>query len=437
MEEKLSENDDKIKFEEPINLDKNFSLKTNPFKRIPLITCTKMNKYFLFPFIAAFFISIREIMINSIIYYNQDINFNLVMMITVNSFFFIVGIIYFIIDYKGYRERQKTKSAIKKDSKRKIAVKEISRLKLFFILLLMALIFPPYILISFFSITHVVIEKRQYIIFMIVFLNKILLKKQFLRHHIFSLIISFIGFLILSTLTILRIPSEDIKFNIYSFFGSMLYTLTFGLVEFLHKKYEIEIYFIYIILGFFGLIFSFLIFIIYSEIKNGDLSYLDEEALYFFKHKIENKYYIFYSILVLIGIGAEFFAALTIHYFTFVHFFISSFIAVIIGYIENNIEMKKDKDYDFITHLIVYAVELFGLLVYNEIIVINKWGLNINTVKGINEREKEEVDTLQNIEQFNKNKDRKEKYDIEDYYVDDNEDSWEIYDYKIEMGKKL
>ena len=48
MEEKLSENDDKIKFEEPINLDKNFSLKTNPFKRIPLITCTKMNKYFLF-----------------------------------------------------------------------------------------------------------------------------------------------------------------------------------------------------------------------------------------------------------------------------------------------------------------------------------------------------------------------------------------------------
>ena len=179
-----------------------------------------------------------------------------------------------------------------------------------------------------------------------------------------------------------------------------------------------------------------IVFIIYSEIKNGDLSYLDE-ALYFFKHKIENKYYIFYSILVLIGIGAEFFAALTIHYFTFVHFFISSFIAVIIMYIENNIEMKKDKDYDFITHLIVYAVELFGLLVYNEIIVINKWGLNINTVKGINEREKEEVDTLQNIEKVNKNKDRKEEYDIEDYYVDDNEDSWEIYDYKIEMGKKF
>ena len=306
-----------------------------------------------------------------------------------------MGFIYFIIDYKGFRERQKTKSLIKKDSKRKIIIKEINKIELFLIILLMSLIFPPYIITSFFPIDHVIMEKRQCIIFMIVFMNKILLKKQFLKHHIFSLIIAFIGFLIILSLTILKISSEDIKFNIYSFFCSLFYSITFALLEFLNKKYEIEVYILYIMLGFFSLIFSFLIFIIYSEIKYGDLSYLDEDALYFFKHKIENKYYILFIIMNLIEIVGDLFTALTIQYFTFIHFFISSFIAVIIVYIEKNIEMKKDKDYDFFTHLIVFIVDLFALLVYNEIIVINKWGLNVNTVKGINNREKEEVNTIQ------------------------------------------
>ena len=99
--------------------------------------------------------------------------------------------------------------------------------------------------------------------------------------------------------------------------------------------------------------------------------------------------------------------------------------------------MKKDKDYDFFTHLIVSIVDLFALLVYNEIIVTNKWGLNVNTVKGINDREKEEVNTLQNIEKINRNKDEKERYEIEDYYFDDNEDSREDNSYKIELEEKL
>ena len=187
----------------------------------------------------------------------------------------------------------------------------------------MSLMFAPYLFTLLLSVTHVVIEKRQYILFMIVFMNKIFLKKQFLKHHIFSLIIAFIGFLILFILTILRIPSKDIKSNIYSFFGSLSHSITYGLLEFLHKKYDIEIYFIYIVIGFFGLIFSFLILIIYSEIKYGDLSYLDD-ALYFFKHKIENKYYIFYSLFYLLGIAAELSGALTIHYFSLVQLFISS-----------------------------------------------------------------------------------------------------------------
>ena len=204
----------------------------------------------------------------------------------------------------------------------------------------------------------------------------------------------------------------------------------------MHKKYDIEIYFIYIVIGFFGLIFSFLILIIYSEIKYGDLSYLDD-ALYFFKHKIENKYYIFYSLFYLLGIAAELSGALTIHYFSLVQLFISSLIAVIIVYIEKNIEIKRDKEYAFITHLIVFIVELFALLIYNEIIVINKWGLSKNTVKGINEREKEEANTLKNIEKMNKNKDENERYYIDDYYFDVNKDTCEEINYNIEMGEKF
>ena len=86
-------------------------------KNQKLITCTKMNKYFLFPFISAFVITVRYIMMNNIIYYNDDINFHLVHMINMDCFMFLGGLIYFIIDLPQYKENQITKIIMKNKEK--------------------------------------------------------------------------------------------------------------------------------------------------------------------------------------------------------------------------------------------------------------------------------------------------------------------------------
>ena len=56
---------------------------------------------------------------------------------------------------------------------------------------------------------HIVLEKRQNTVFFIVLFNKLLLKKQILRHQVFSLIIIFIGFISLNSFLFFEIPSED------------------------------------------------------------------------------------------------------------------------------------------------------------------------------------------------------------------------------------
>ena len=87
MNDKLTSNKEQIKlpmafsFNEPNNIPLIDNKKE-------LITCSKMNKYFLFPFITAFVITVRYIMMNNIIYYNDDIHFHLVHMLNMDCFMF-------------------------------------------------------------------------------------------------------------------------------------------------------------------------------------------------------------------------------------------------------------------------------------------------------------------------------------------------------------
>ena len=154
---------------------------------------------------------------NNIIYYNDDINFHLVHMINMNCFMFLGGLIYFLIDFPQYKELKLTKEMIKNNEKRENYIKninnpedkEISKIKLFFIVLLMAFSFGFYMFTVPYISNHIVLEKRQNTVFFIVLFNKLLLKKQILRHQVFSLIIIFIGFISLNSFLFFEIPSED------------------------------------------------------------------------------------------------------------------------------------------------------------------------------------------------------------------------------------
>ena len=266
---------------------------------------------------------------------------------------------------------------------------------------------------------HIVLEKRQNTVFFIVLFNKLLLKKQILRHQVFSLIIIFIGFISLNSFIFFEIPSEDKWINVVSFIASFFYSIIYSFLEYLHKKYEIKIYFIYFVVSIFSLIFSFSAYIIYSRIKYGDFSYF-KDALYFFRHRIETKYYIMYTFFVISGIATEIFVSYSIYYFSLTHFFIASFISPILLFIEKNINREKDKNHIIIVSIIVFIIELFAILIYNEIIVLNFCELNKHTIKGINDREKFEQKLTEKTEKMMREKEKtKNRVNLSGgYYVD-------------------
>ena len=425
MNDKLTSNKEQIKlpmafsFNEPNNI---------PVidKKQKLITCTKMNKYFLFPFITAFVITVRYIMMNNIIYYNDDIHFHLVHMINMDCFMFLGGLIYFLIDLPQYKENQMTKIIMKKKKKRKNKIndidstddKNINKIKLFFLFLLMSLSYSYYIFTVPYVSNHIILERRQNIVFFIVLLNKILQKKKILRHHIFSLIIILIGSLVLNTFLLFEIPSKDTWINVVSFIAAFFCSIIYSLLDYLHKIYDIPIYFIYFPISIFSLIFSNLAYISYSEIKYGDLSYF-KDALYFFRHKIETKYYIMYIFFVLTGIATEIFIAYTIYYFSLNHFFTASYISPILLFIEKNINRDKDKNHIIIISIIVFIIEFIAILIYNEIIVLNICDLNAYTVKGINDREKLDRLLTEKTEKTIREKKKTKRFNLSGgYYVD-------------------
>ena len=91
---------------------------------------------------------------------------------------------------------------------------------------------------------------------------------------------------------------------------------------------------------------------------------------------------------------------LTIFYYSPCHTFISEFIADIITIILETIN-KEDEFYSSTKNIIAFSVCYFivfcFILVFNEIIILNFWGLDYNTVKRIQQREIIDMDSMKMI----------------------------------------
>ena len=201
-------------------------------------------------------------------------------MININNFLILAGIIYFIIDFKQFMERRKTLKILEKDIRRKKDIKKINKSYVLFILFIMGFSFAIYIYTVSNSVDHVILEKRQYTLFLIVFLSRLILKIKIYKHQRLSLLIAFVGFFLLSIFKIKEIPKEDIIKNIICFVGAIFYAIHYTYLKYLEIKYELPIYISYIFTGMFSLITSFIAITIVSKCSRGNFDLL-EEALFF------------------------------------------------------------------------------------------------------------------------------------------------------------
>ena len=249
------------------------------------------------------------------------------------------------------------------------------------------------------------IEKKFGFIILIPFLTALILKKKLYRHHVVSLIITFIGCfcIFLGQLVNVEDPLEENKiYHLVHLFFSSTFTVSLVLTKHLMVKYFIFPFQFLFLDGVFCLINSVLsIFIlgIYFAIIGEDnyFNYISLNFKYLFLFK--GLSLLLYLVSIIFSFLYYVFNILSLFYFSpYINVLtdlISPFLLTNALKISNVIQYKigkKDKfeiDYSYESMFLTffgYLIVYFGSLLLNEVVIFNCFGLNEGTFEDISDR---------------------------------------------------
>ena len=263
-----------------------------------------------------------------------------------------------------------------------------------------------------FSYTNQSLGTFFYIIFYVV-LSHFILKQKLYKHNFICLgIISFDLLLILFVITLFYMDGGDI---FPSILFQIFFALLFGSFDILGRKY-MDIYFntpyfLHLIIGVINLVLI-LIVELFINILDLDIN----GVIIGFKNNINSVAMIFNFILDIIlqclwtiGIRA------TVYYFTPCHFFISNYISEYIYYLMIALSVEDDfySTSNIVIFSIIFFINLFCCLIFNEVIILNFWKLDYNTRKRIQERQS--VESIESIEKYT--------IELDGYILKDEEES--------------
>ena len=249
------------------------------------------------------------------------------------------------------------------------------------------------------------------------------LKTHFYKHHYLSLKINSICFVISLIFDIIRIVKLNIKqYSYYIYIVIRIIKLILLCFLFTYSKKVLNSCFLspYSIIAFrsiyetiFLTIFSIpLCFIKVYDFKDGD------EEIIIFKNFL--KYLtgsnLIYSILMLIDdYLIDIFSMLIIDKFSPSHLTLAMILESFahMGYkiISKNVK-GLDIYWNQYANLGIYVILLIGSMIHNEILVINKWGLNAKIQKSLNNEFINEIDSDMDLNEECENDDEKEKKEM-------------------------
>ena len=249
------------------------------------------------------------------------------------------------------------------------------------------------------------------------------LKTHFYKHHYLSLIINSICFVISLIFDIIRIVKLNIKqSSYYIYIAIRIIRLILLCFLFTYSKKVLNSCFLspYSIIAFRSIyetiyltIFSIpLCFIKVYDFKDGD------EEIIIFKNFL--KYLtgsnLIYSILMLIDdYLIDVFSMLIIDKFSPSHLTLAMILESFahMGYkiISKNVK-GLDIYWNQYANLGIYVILLIGSMIHNEILVINKWGLNTKIQKSLNNEFINEIDSDMDLNEECENDDEKEKKEM-------------------------
>ena len=381
--------------------------KTN--KKECLFSFAKINKYYLFPFLAPLFCVFSNYCMHIVNKANKNTEFTL--SIFVNMTFVVGGLLYFVSFIRTKTEQTKNNAIVYKERKTlNLIYKEESPNKskkiIFLILLFMSILLSIYIVIYSFSTGRILFEKRLYYLFFISIFSKFILKNEIYRHQILSLSLSLIGLIILFFPILLIIKQNDILINIFNLISAICYSLFLVLVKHLTHNYYVTPLLCLLLVGCLSLLLTIFGFLVFSLIKSKNFSYLTNNFL-LFKNKTDINYYIYGALSFFFSSLLQIFSFLVIYYFSPILLVVTDIISPMLSWII--ISIQDGETYNkILMNSIGYFFELISVLIYNEIIICNFCGLNKYTKKCIVERQNEELHILKEAENGNNNDDNHE-----------------------------
>ncbi len=367
------------------------------------ITFSKVNKYFLFPFLTPIFLVLTNI-VDYII--EEKILENPMFVTVIFDQLAIVsaGLLYFFSneDKSLIKDKDKDKeSSIDKPNKTFEYIyneneRDIDIKKLYILIAILAVLMAAYEIIDGIYSDDLTFELELFFFIFIPIFCKIILKENYYKHHWFSLGIAFIGILIISIPVILAFAKDYIGRNILNFFEAIFYSLFCVILKYVIKEFYISIFLISLIVSVLSLIIEIIAFIIYSLIENHDFS--------FFKNVFElssnlntGTIIVCFFFYFLFRAVSQIFLLFTMTYFSPLLLIITIIISPFLFWIFSAI-IEEKSTIDKILYPIGYIIVVFAALVYNEIIIFNFWGLSKNTKKYIEKRLLDDTSDLKKME---------------------------------------
>jgi hypothetical protein len=310
-------------------------------------------------------------------------NYNLIKSISIFTIFIYL---FSIIQSKSIKKKfflsfQKENNLLIIENRKTKSKKLFSKLNLLFLILILFFMYIFKFICDFLRIKYKIktyrFELEGFCFLIFIIFSKLILKINFYKHQFFAMFLSiFISIIIF-------IYEYEINFLIYKIINFTYLALIMTLIKFVMIRFYFSPY---LILFYDGLISFFICFSIeiYNLISNKENNFLKfvEEKKFFFIIFISN-----FIISILNIIIIYFFSPI----FEILAYVLLSFLLQIK-------EILKEKNEKNVFLFVLNVVYLICCLIITEIIVLNCFGFNKNTVFNIKERNKNEFETFINEE---------------------------------------
>lgn len=360
----------------------------------------------IFPFIIPICFILRSIVMHSFKEKYKNVNISLIFIPLIylgESLNFILALIVYI----RKNESKWVKEYVEIENKKKTIYIENSMVPIqrkfkknilikFLILLLIIILDTSSMTYKYVILTDITIDTQFLTISQIIFvgiLSKYIIKHPFKKHHYISVTLVIIGiiFIILSP-NVLNIEKSNIKFFLILFLFSFFTALQEVLEKYLMHYEYITPFHVVFYEGCFGLCFVFFIFLFCLICNNKLLEESFYPCLKEFIHIDLLNFFLFIS-FVLLSFGANTTLMLTNFYYSPSHRSISDSIEILIIWI-NNVIFEFPNLLLIIVNFIGFIFIIFGVLVYNEILICHFFNLDSQTKVEISLRGESEVNKI-------------------------------------------